>query len=152
RLAGQEQFTDNVLLTPTDRRSDFITIVQPGLFVSDDSERFKGNLDYSPALYYYAITPGQNVIGHNLYGNGTAALLPDHLFIDARAYASVQPSNVGLATGAGALHPTIGPNVVNSPIGIPSSQLSQTATFSLSPYFIERFDGYGTAQLRYTLT
>src|SRR5580658_311261 len=65
-IGGQELATDNVLLTPTNRRSDFLTTLSPGFSITEDGERLRGNLDYSPSLYYYALTPTQNAIGHNL--------------------------------------------------------------------------------------
>src|SRR5205823_4869549 len=71
RVEGQELFTDNALLTPSHRRSDLITTFSPGVAVSENAARLQGKLDYSPSFYLYALTPGQNVIGHNLYANGT---------------------------------------------------------------------------------
>src|SRR5438270_10445733 len=69
RVSGQETFTDNVFDTPTNRRSDFITSLSPGISVSGESARLQAKLDYSPTAYLYALTPSQNVIGHNLYAN-----------------------------------------------------------------------------------
>src|SRR5258706_226068 len=99
RISGQELFTDNVLLTPTNRQSDFVTTLSPGLSVSGDSPRLQVKFDYSPVVSIYAITPNQNFFGQSLYGNGTATVVPDAFFIDARAYATLQPSTPGLATG-----------------------------------------------------
>src|SRR4051794_1711662 len=72
RISGQEIFTDNVLYTPINRRSDFITTVSPGIGITGESPRLQAKLDYSPTLQFYALTPSQNFIGHNLYANGTA--------------------------------------------------------------------------------
>src|SRR6266480_4741946 len=76
RIGGQEVFTDNVLLTPTNRRADFITVVSPGISISGESSRLQATLDYSPSLAIFALTPGQDFIGHNLYGNATATIVP----------------------------------------------------------------------------
>ncbi len=132
RIVGQELFTDNVLLTPTNRRSDFVTTLSPVLSISDDSPRLQAKLDYSPTLSLYALTPGQNFIGQNLYANGTATVVPELFFLDARGLLSVQPSVPGLGTG---LLPTtvpslLGPTFFNTSQGIPQSQLAQVSSFS----------------------
>src|SRR5436190_20012070 len=82
RVSGQEIFTDNVLYTPTNRRGDFITSVSPGIDIIGESPRLQAKLDYAPTLQLYALTPDQNFIGHNLYANGTAVVVPDLLFFD----------------------------------------------------------------------
>lgn len=154
-LSGQELVTDNVLLTPTNTRSDFVTTVSPGITLNADTNRLQAKLDYSPTIFQYAFTPGQNLIGQNLYANGTATLARDLLFFDARAYATLQPSAPGLTTGASTaapILPSAGTAVTNSSAGIPATQLTQVTSFSASPYLVHRFDGFGTAELRYTLS
>src|SRR5215472_11331854 len=154
-LGAQELVTDNVLLTPTNTKSDFVTTVSPGLSINADTTRLQGKLDYSPTAFEYAFTPGQSLIGQNLYANGTATLARDLLFMDARGYATLQPSVPGLTTGVSAAAPTlpsVGTGVQNSSTGIPSTQLTQVTSFSASPYLVHRFDGTGTAELRYTFS
>lgn len=155
RVGGQELFTDNVLLTPTNRRSDFVTSISPGINITGESSRLQGTLDYSPSAYLYALTPSQDFIGQNLYANGTATVIRDFFFIDARGYASLQPSIPGLATGAfNAASPlsgiSVGPG--NPSPGVSKAQLTQTSSFSASPYLVHRFDGFGTGELRYTIS
>src|ERR671939_43424 len=67
RITAQEIYTDNVLLTPTNRRSDFITTVAPGLSIPGESPRLQAKVDYAPTLQHYALTPDLNFIGQNLY-------------------------------------------------------------------------------------
>jgi uncharacterized protein (PEP-CTERM system associated) len=153
RAAAQEIYTDNVLLTSTNRRSDFITTLSPGIAISGDSARLQAKLDYSPLLQAYALTPGQDVIGHNLYANGTATIVPDLFFFDARGYASLLPNTAGLSTGLTPFLPsTLGPSFTNLSQGLPKAQLSQVFTATASPYLAQRFDGFGTGMLRYTVT
>ncbi len=154
RIGGQELFTTNVLLTPTNERSDFITSLSPGINVSGTSSRLQGTLDYSPTLYRYALTPGQDTIAQNLYANGTATLVPNTFFVDARGYASMQPINPGLMNGSLGTAAPILPTSSFSNIaqGIPKAQLAQVLSFSVSPYLAHRFDGIGSAELRYTLS
>lgn len=154
-FGGQELVTDNVLLTPTNQKSDLVTSISPGITVNADTTRLHGTLDYSPTFYLYAFTPGQNQVGQNLYANGTATLARDLLFFDARGYATFQPSTPGLTNGVLGGVPTlssVGGPVSSSSQGIPSSQLTQVTSFSASPYLVHRFDGFGTGELRYTLS
>ena len=166
-IAGQESFTDNVLLTPTNRRSDFVTGLFPGISIDGESARFHAILNYSPTVELFALTPSQNFVGHNLYANGNAILVPDLLFLDARGYMSLLPTNSALTTAGGFAIPAAVPGVPSSITGIPSvagpsflspqqglpaNQLSQISSFSASPYLSHRFDGLGTGELRYTLS
>jgi uncharacterized protein (PEP-CTERM system associated) len=154
RISAQELYTDNVLLTPTQRRSDFVSTLSPGLSVTGEGPRFQLTFDYAPTLQLYALTPDLDFFGQNLYANGTAALVPDLFFVDARGLLSLQPSNPALNTGlsVGAAPSLLGPNFVNVTQGIPKSQLAQVSSFSVSPYLLRRFGGAGTGEVRYTLT
>jgi len=166
-IAGQETFTDNVLLTPTNRRSDFVTGLFPGISINGESARFRATLNYSPTVELFALTPNQNFVGHNLYANGNAALVQDLLFLDARGYMSLLPTNPGLTTAGGFAIPAAipgipssitgipsaaGPSFLNPQQGLPANQLGQVSSFSASPYLLHRFDGLGTGELRYTLS
>ena len=166
-MAGQETFTDNVLLTPTNRHSDLVTGLSPGVSITGESARFNAILNYSPTIQLFALTPNQNFVGHNLYANGSAILVPDWLFLDARGYMSLLPTNPGLTTAGGFAIPAAAPGVPSGVTGIPSAigssflspqqglaanQLSQVSSFSASPYLSRRFDGFGTGELRYTLS
>ena len=153
RVSGQEIFTDNVFYTPTNRRSDFITNVAPGIGIAGESGRIQAKLDYSPTLQFYARNPRENFIGHNLYANGTAIVIPDLFFFDARGYASLQPNSPALGTGiTPSFQSTVGSSFTNLSQGIPKVLLSQVTSFSGSPYLLRRFDGFGTGELRYTVS
>ncbi|TMJ83476.1 MAG: hypothetical protein E6G79_11370 [Alphaproteobacteria bacterium] len=162
-MAGQETFTDNVLLTPTNRHSDLVTGLSPGVSITGESARFNAILNYSPTIQLFALTPNQNFVGHNLYANGSAILVPDWLFLDVRGYMSLLPTNPGLTTAGGFAIPAAAPSVPSAVTGTGSSflspqqglaanQLSQVSSFSASPYLSRRFDGFGTGELRYTLS
>src|SRR5436190_6158817 len=128
RLVGQELVTDNVLLTPTNRRADFITTISPGISITGESPRLQGTLDYSPTIQQYALTPGQSFIGQNLYANGSATIVPDLFFFDARGSLSLQPSTVGLGTGLFGTTATpslLGPSSINTTLALPRTQLAQ---------------------------
>jgi uncharacterized protein (PEP-CTERM system associated) len=46
----------------------------------------------------------------------------------------------------------LGPTFFNTSQGIPQSQLAQVTSFSASPYLARRFDGIGSAELRYSFS
>jgi uncharacterized protein (PEP-CTERM system associated) len=157
RAAGQEIYTDNVFLTPTNTKSDFITTLAPAISVNGTSARLFGTLSYAPALYAYANTSSLDAVEQNLFANGTGILVPSHLFLDAWGSASELPTAPGLAPfGTGPTVSPAGPNFFGtgsalSP-SLPTTALTLTTSFSGSPYVQQRFDDYGVAQLRYTIT
>jgi uncharacterized protein (PEP-CTERM system associated) len=152
-LSDQEQFTDNIFYTPVNTRSDLITTITPGITISGASSRLQGTLSYSPIAYLYALTPKEDTLGQNLYANEEATVIPDTLFIDAKGYATLLPSTPGLSTGAPGPTSTI-QNLGLAPAsqGIPPTAQSQAVSLNFSPYLVHRFDGYGTGELRYTLS
>jgi len=154
RITAQEIYTDNVLLTPTNRRSDFITTIAPGLSIAGESPRLQAKVDYAPTLQLYALTPDLNFIGQNLYANATGTVVPELFFVDARGFLSLQPSSPALGTGllASSAPSLIGPTLVTAAQAIPRSQLAQASSVSVSPYLARRFDGFGTGELRYSFT
>lgn len=158
RVEGQEIFTDNVFATPNHTRSDFITRLAPGININGESSRLRAQLDYSPSLYVYALTPSQDVLGHDLNANATATLVPNLLYFDANAFAALEPTTPALTTDLSSVAPitgvgAIGPGVnALSPALLPKNQLSQVSTFIASPYLQRRFGTYGVGELRYTLT
>lgn len=156
-ISTQENYTDNVLLTPTNPHSDFFTTISPSLSITGQSARLRGTFYYSPTAYLYARTSALDAVGQNLYANGTATLVPHHFFLDANAYASLLPTIPGLANGGFAAAPTapggnFGGIGTNSFAGIPPNQLTQATSVEASPYLVQRFDGFGTGELRYTVT
>ena len=162
-IAAQETFTDNVFFTSSNRRSDLITGLSPGVSITGESARLHANLSYSPTLALFAFTPNQNFLGHNLYANGEATIVPDWFFFDARGYMALQPNIPGVS---GAFNPSItapasvtpqalpsavAPGFVNNQSAIPRSLLSQVSSFTASPFLAHRFGDVGSAELRYTV-
>lgn len=118
------------------------TYIQPSLSLAGDSARLSAQLSYSPALVLYSNSNGQNQLSHYLNAGATATLVPDHLFVDVRGYATDQPSYGSNPTG-----------VVNTvPAAITSGSATQVVGASISPYYIQRFGGWGTLRAGYTLS
>lgn len=67
RISVMEEYTDNLDLTATNKREDFITTVYPGLSfsVTDEKEpKFGLDLDYLLGLVFYARNSQDNYISH----------------------------------------------------------------------------------------
>lgn len=134
-IAVSEQFTDNVLQTATQRLSDAITTITPGISISDQSSRLIGQFSYNPeAIEHLAVTSQDQVI-QNLFGTGTFIAVPNLLFFDADASASEASRVGGLGYGNQAQ--------------IPTSAAVQTYAYSGSPYLRFHYGDYGDLELRY---
>jgi uncharacterized protein (PEP-CTERM system associated) len=130
-----EQFTDNALQTSTQRLSDAITIISPGVSVSDQSSRLTARFSYTPqAIEHVAVTSQDQVI-QNFFGNGTFTAVPNLLFFDANTSASEASRVGGLGYGNQAQ--------------IPTSTATQTYAYSGSPYLQFHYGDYGDLELRY---
>jgi len=111
--------TDNVLQATSPRKADLITIINPGLQITGDTARFKGNLNLQPQFQRYLKTQDQNYLAFNLNGAGEATLSQDLLYFDAAASSSQSNINGNL----GYTNPNL----------IPGSQHTQVFTTNLGP-------------------
>lgn len=60
-----EQYNDNVYLTKTDKKEDFITTVSPGIRFANMDNKSGIELDYTLNAVFYAKESDRNYIGHN---------------------------------------------------------------------------------------
>ena len=128
--------TDNINQTGTNRRSEFGTIITPGLFASTDTLALRGTLTYAPIIQFYFPDSDQNRVDHRLNGQAVAALLPETLFLDMRATASTfAPSGTFGASGT-------------APVTTRGDS-AQTYSGQISPYLVHRFGGLATVSLGY---
>jgi uncharacterized protein (PEP-CTERM system associated) len=155
----EELFNDNIFQTQTNRRADFITAVTPALEVHGDTPRVNLNLRYAPTLEVYARTRSADAIAQQLLGTGTATLIPDTLFVNARALASVQPSGGGLGGLVGSsaslgspLSGGFGGTTAPGALVLGKENRAQTIGFSVTPYLMHRFGDFGTGKLGVTLS
>lgn len=139
RVGIQEYFTDNVFNSNTQKRSDFVTAISPGVTVLGNTPRVQARLDYSPVARIYAENSSQTRLDHNLNGDATVTLIPEEVFLSARGYAQRQSVLGG-----------VGPGNNNSAF-LNNQNSGQTTSFSLSPYAVHRFGEYGTGEIGYTI-
>ncbi|MFQ3622959.1 MAG: TIGR03016 family PEP-CTERM system-associated outer membrane protein, partial [Acetobacteraceae bacterium] len=128
-------FNDNIRNTPRNREADLIFGVTPGILVRAETARLQGTLNYTPTASFYAKNSNQNQLVHRGFGQMSAILVPDLLFLDARASASVQSLSGGFAQ--------------DDNTAITRNDQVQTFTASLSPYIVQRFRGLATMRAGY---
>jgi uncharacterized protein (PEP-CTERM system associated) len=90
QFAAQQTFTDNVDLSATDKRSDAITELRPGIRVSSRSGRVQASLDYALSAFIHARDSSLNELQNNLNATLAAEVVEQHLFVDARLGISQQ--------------------------------------------------------------
>ena len=128
-------FNDNIRATPRNRQSDLIFGVTPGILVRADAARVQGTLSYAPTASFFAKNSDQNQLVHRGFGQVSTILVPDLLFLDARAAASVQSLASGFAQ--------------DDNTAIARNDQVQTFTASISPYIVQRFRGLATMRAGY---
>jgi len=69
-LSLSEEYNDNIFLEHSDRKSDFITYLSPGLDFSLKSINSELRLGYSPAFSYYSSHNELNSTAHRFTANG----------------------------------------------------------------------------------
>lgn len=73
-LSLSEEYNDNIFLERSDRKSDFITYLSPGLDFSLKSINSELRLGYSPAFSYYSSHNELNSAAHRFTANGIFTL------------------------------------------------------------------------------
>jgi uncharacterized protein (PEP-CTERM system associated) len=133
-LGLRESYTDNMNLAPPDQaRSQFTTEVTPGVQLYTDSPRLRLALSYALQMVSYTRQKDRN--NQALTAGGHAEVLPDWLFVDARAGISQQ--NIS----------AFGPLQLD-PAQVTGNSTTVHST-SVSPYLRHYFRGLATATLRY---
>ncbi len=135
-LDVSEEYTSDVGaaagLEGTSRGSDFLTQVQPGLSITDTSQRLMVNLEYHPIAQIYAENFDFSQFQEQGSGVVTATVLPGWLYFDLRG--SISQQSVFGGVGPGTVE-TLSPN-----------QREQVSSFSVSPYLSRTLGGTGTVE------
>jgi len=154
-----EMYNSNIFQSETNPKGDFVTAITPGIQITGSTPRVTANLQYSPSFLVYAGTRSADSIAHQGIGSVTAELVPDTLFVTARALASVQPAGGGLGgLGLGQFGSTsplgsaVGSTSAPGALALDSNNLTQNFGASITPYVVHRFGDFGTAKVGLTLT
>jgi len=81
-LAVNEEFTDNVFETPTNRTSDYITRLLPGVAAHYLSPALKGDLNYLFDYRYYAKKNRDDEITHALSAKANLNAVENFMYLD----------------------------------------------------------------------
>lgn len=81
-LAVNEEFTDNVFETRTNRTSDFITRMLPGVVMKYQAPVLTAKLDYLFDYRHYARNGSEDGVAHTLSANGNLAVVKNFMFLD----------------------------------------------------------------------
>jgi hypothetical protein len=134
-LSVGERFTDNVNFTHSDRIAAAETSLIPGVSISADTPRLRGVLSAQASGNVFVPSGGLDQVVGNLFGSGTATIVPDRLFVDANSVITQGSTLPGL----GFVNPSL----------LPQNQQTQVFATSVSPYLRESFDGMVDTELRY---
>lgn len=160
RIDWQGALTDNALQVHSPRRADIVSFFSPGIGIAGELPRVNLTFDFAPTLTTYARTSNLNSLTEQMNGLGNVTLVPDLAFVDIRAVAGVQSLYGGLgglggASGAGAAASSSSagsiPSLVGNSQGLNKNNETQTTSFAISPYLIQRFGDWGTGRLGYSL-
>jgi len=89
-LSANTTLTDNVNLSATDKRSDLIVGVSPGIQIGGQTGRIRGYLDYVLTANFYARNEESSSFNNSLNASVNAEAVQNWLFIDANASISQQ--------------------------------------------------------------
>lgn len=137
-IAVGETLTNNLFLTSTNRTSDLVTSITPGIAIDGRGGRASLRLGYSITQNIYARESSENNRQQALVATGTLEAVEDWLFVDANATISQQ--NIS-AFGA------VAPSDVNI-----TRNRTETFYYSLSPYVRGRLLSSADYLLRYTVS
>ena len=152
RISLGEEFNDNIYQSEYGRRWDLITLIAPGIAISNQSPRLRLSLNYNPTIQIYSRTSSLDAVQHQLSALADAVIVPDEFYVNARAYATVLPANGGF-TGFNFGVPTVSsPGFGTTALGLNKNNLSQVFSASVTPYLLHRFGDFGTGKVGLNLT
>ncbi len=137
-LELEEAFSDNIDLTPDNKRADFITTVRPGVAIQGTSARFNFNVDYEYQRLFFLDNSDQNENQQRLLSRGHAELVKDRIFLDAR-YSMTEQTLAGIETVSGSGRTE-------------TEDRTKTKIFSISPSVRHHFGGWADAEAGYTFS
>jgi len=87
-ITVRETYTDNAFTDSPEPRSDFVTLVTPGLRVDGRTPRLTASLNYAPSAIYYARNSEGNDIANYLTASATLEAVERFFFLEASGYIS----------------------------------------------------------------
>lgn len=137
KIKFTETWTDNVSIVRANngKESGFITELAPGVNINAKTARLKAKLDYTLLGQFYSTPSGYSRTQNSLNSFGTLEAVEQWLFVDFSGVISQQAKSA------------FGPQ---SPASSSlNKNLTETATYRLSPYIRGQFSGLVEYSLRY---
>lgn len=137
RIKFTETWTDNVSIVRTGngKESGFITELAPGVNINAKTARLKAKLDYTLLGQFYSTPSGYSRTQNSLNSFGTLEAVEQWLFVDFSGVIAQQAKSA------------FGPQSPSS--SSLNKNLTETATYRLSPYIRGQFAGLVEYSLRY---
>jgi len=137
KIKFTETWTDNVSIARANngKESGFITELAPGVNINAKTARLKAKLDYTLLGQYYSTPSGYSRTQNSLNSFGTLEAVEQWLFVDFSGVIAQQAKSV------------FGPQSPSS--SSLNKNLTETATYRLSPYIRGQFAGLVEYTLRY---
>lgn len=138
-VSAKETYTDNVALSPkANAKSDWITEITPTFSAEKNGARLKVKADYSYQTLVYANDATRNTNYHQLDAKANAELFKNEVFLDTTA--SIRQAATNPQGAVGTDNSSATGNVTN------------VQSFSLSPYWLHRFNTFANLNARLTLS
>lgn len=137
RVSFSETLTDNVRLSSTNRQSDMITEVSPGIRLSGEGRRLKGFFDYSLSHINYAHNSSSSQIQHALNTAGTLEAIDNWAYLDFSGSISQQ------AISAFGTPPSGNTSLINA-------NQTEVSSYRFSPYVRGRLGDLANYEARYS--
>lgn len=129
-------YTDNVRLVNSNKQSDLVTRLAPGILVEGRGGHVTGSFDFRWQQYAYLNDSQRNNQQKSLNANGKVELIDQWLFIDGTGSISQQPVSA------------FGTQVVNN--DLVNSNRTETSSYRWSPYIQGKLWNSTDYMLRYT--
>jgi uncharacterized protein (PEP-CTERM system associated) len=134
-LGVTETFTDNARSTSNNRSSDFFTTVSPGLSVIGTGRQLTLDFDYTFNYDKYMDNTDLDGYRQGFTGGGRAELIKESVFLDLRG--SISQESIDRR------------GVVTATERSSAGNQSDVYTYSVSPYWQNRFGSFAESELRY---
>lgn len=138
RLSISERYTNNVALSSTGQKSEFITKISPGISIRSNAGRLKGNFDYSLSELIYAQGTSARQTQNALNSVLNLEAVDGFAFVDFSGSISQQSIS---ALGK--------PSTDGSSL---NGNSTETSVFRLSPYLRGNLAGIADYEVRYGWT
>ncbi len=136
RVSAIETLTDNVRLSNTDKQSDLVTEISPGIRINSEGRRLKGYLDYSVDRIAYAKNSSADQYQRALNTAGTLEAVDNWAYLDFGGSISQQTIS---AFGT--------PSIDNTSI---NANRAEVSSYFLSPNLRGRLGNLANYEARYT--